>query len=68
MILEFAALSRLTGNPVFEAKAARALAYLWKQRNRGSDLVGQVINVESGDWVRFGEWIAVCVCVIVRVG
>ncbi|KAF6776193.1 hypothetical protein AHF37_04001 [Paragonimus kellicotti] len=52
MILEFAALSRLTGNPVYEDKAARAMAALWKQRNRHSDLMGRVINVHSGDWVR----------------
>ncbi|TGZ61898.1 hypothetical protein CRM22_007738 [Opisthorchis felineus] len=51
MILEFAALSRLTGNPVYEEKAVRAMAYLWKQRSRYSDLVGRVINVHSGDWV-----------------
>ncbi|KAF7232634.1 hypothetical protein EG68_08520 [Paragonimus skrjabini miyazakii] len=52
MILEFAALSRLTGNPIYEDKAARAMAALWKQRNRHSDLMGRVINVHSGDWVR----------------
>ncbi|KAF5394676.1 alpha-1 2-Mannosidase [Paragonimus heterotremus] len=52
MILEFAALSRLSGNPIYEDKAARAMAALWKQRNRHSDLMGRVINVHSGDWVR----------------
>ncbi|TNN07273.1 ER degradation-enhancing alpha-mannosidase-like protein [Schistosoma japonicum] len=52
MILEFAALSRLTGNPIFERKAAKAMAFLWKQRNRYSDLVGRVINVRNGDWIR----------------
>ncbi|CAG2121359.1 unnamed protein product, partial [Medioppia subpectinata] len=35
MILEFAALSRLTGDPIFE-----------------SDLVGNVINIHTGDWIR----------------
>ncbi|XP_076062740.1 ER degradation enhancer, mannosidase alpha-like 2 isoform X2 [Oratosquilla oratoria] len=52
IILEFAALSRLTGNAVFEEKARQALDYLWGQRHRGSDLVGTVLNVHSGDWVR----------------
>ncbi|CAH8526081.1 unnamed protein product [Schistosoma margrebowiei] len=52
MILEFAALSRLTGNPIYEEKAAKAMAFLWKQRNRFSDLVGRVINVRNGDWIR----------------
>lgn len=51
MILEFATLSRLTGNFVFEEKAAKAMAYLWKKRNHYSDLVGRVINVQNGDWV-----------------
>ncbi|BHF57825.1 ER degradation-enhancing alpha-mannosidase-like protein 3 [Sparganum proliferum] len=52
MILEFATLSRLTGNPIYEQKAARAMSYIWKQRNRFSDLVGTVINIHNGEWVR----------------
>ncbi|XP_052222559.1 ER degradation-enhancing alpha-mannosidase-like protein 3 isoform X2 [Dreissena polymorpha] len=52
MILEFAALSRLTGDPVFEEKAHRAMDYLWNQRHRSSDLVGTVINIHNGDWIR----------------
>ncbi|XP_022658502.1 ER degradation-enhancing alpha-mannosidase-like protein 3 isoform X3 [Varroa destructor] len=52
MLLELAALSRLTGESVFEAKARKAMDYLWLQRHRSSDLVGTVINVNSGDWVR----------------
>ncbi|XP_074655390.1 ER degradation-enhancing alpha-mannosidase-like protein 3 [Tubulanus polymorphus] len=52
IILEFAALSRMTGDPTFEAKAKKALNYLWEQRHRQSDLVGTVINIHSGDWVR----------------
>ncbi|XP_013410310.1 ER degradation-enhancing alpha-mannosidase-like protein 3 isoform X4 [Lingula anatina] len=52
MILEFAALSRLTGDPIFEEKAHKAMEFLWKQRHRSSDLVGTVINIHNGDWVR----------------
>ncbi|KAK1155812.1 ER degradation-enhancing alpha-mannosidase-like protein 3 [Acipenser oxyrinchus oxyrinchus] len=52
MILEFAALSRLSGEPVFERHARRALDVLWEKRQRGSDLVGTVINIHNGDWVR----------------
>ncbi|KAK7089469.1 hypothetical protein V1264_024679 [Littorina saxatilis] len=52
MILEFAALSRLTGIPIYEEKARRAMDYLWQQRHRGSDLMGTIINVHSGDWIR----------------
>ncbi|XP_064616048.1 ER degradation-enhancing alpha-mannosidase-like protein 3 [Liolophura sinensis] len=52
MILEFAALSRLTGDPVFEEKARKAMDFIWRQRHRSTDLVGTVINIHSGDWVR----------------
>ncbi|XP_036384113.1 ER degradation-enhancing alpha-mannosidase-like protein 3 [Megalops cyprinoides] len=52
MILEFAALSRLSGESVFEEHARKALDVLWEKRQRGSDLVGTVINIHSGDWVR----------------
>ncbi|VEL37244.1 unnamed protein product [Protopolystoma xenopodis] len=45
-------MSRLTGNPVYENRAAQAMAVIWRQRNRFSDLVGTVINVHNGDWVR----------------
>eukprot|EP00095_Tigriopus_kingsejongensis_P009960 maker-scaffold17_size721972-snap-gene-1.25 protein:Tk09960 transcript:maker-scaffold17_size721972-snap-gene-1.25-mRNA-1 annotation:"er degradation-enhancing alpha-mannosidase-like 3" len=52
MILEFAALSRLTGEPIFEEKASRAMDVLWSARNRMSNLVGNVLNINTGDWVR----------------
>ena len=52
MILEMAALSRLTGESIFEEKAQKAMDALWKMRHRGTDLMGSVLNVHSGDWVR----------------
>ncbi|RWS13971.1 ER degradation-enhancing alpha-mannosidase-like protein 3 [Dinothrombium tinctorium] len=52
MILEFAALSRLSGEPIFELKARKAMDYLWQQRHRWSDLVGTVLNIHNGDWIR----------------
>lgn len=52
ILLEFAALSRLSGEPIFETKAHGAMDALWKIRHRGSDLMGTVLNVHSGDWVR----------------
>ncbi|XP_061657829.1 ER degradation-enhancing alpha-mannosidase-like protein 3 [Syngnathoides biaculeatus] len=52
MILEFAALSRLSGESVFEEYARKALDVLWERRQRGSDLVGTVINIHNGEWVR----------------
>ena len=29
--------------------------YLWNQRHRSSDLMGTVINIQNGDWIRRGE-------------
>lgn len=52
MILEFAALSRLSGNPEFEKKADLAMDVIWEARNPNTNLVGSVINVETGDWVK----------------
>ncbi|MBI5473265.1 MAG: glycoside hydrolase family 47 protein [Ignavibacteriae bacterium] len=50
-LLEFGTLSKLTGNPIFYDKAKRALVELFKRRSK-TGLVGTVINVESGEWVR----------------
>ncbi len=52
MILEFAALSRLSGEPIFEEKAKKAMDVLWSSRHRQSNLVGNVLNVNTGDWIR----------------
>jgi len=52
MILEFGALSRLTGEAKFELVARRAMDYLWKSRNRASDLIGTILNIHNGDWIR----------------
>ncbi|XP_041862190.1 ER degradation-enhancing alpha-mannosidase-like protein 3 isoform X1 [Melanotaenia boesemani] len=52
IILEFAALSRFTGDPVFEDHARRAMDFLWEKRQRNSNLVGTTINIHSGEWVR----------------
>ncbi|XP_023950871.1 ER degradation-enhancing alpha-mannosidase-like protein 3 [Bicyclus anynana] len=52
MVLEMAALSRLTGQPIFEQKAHKAMDRLWTIRHRSSDLMGSVLNIHNGDWVR----------------
>ncbi|CAN9515603.1 unnamed protein product [Ophioblennius macclurei] len=49
-ILEFATLSRLTGDPVFEEVARRALRALWKTRS-DIGLVGNHIDILSKKWV-----------------
>ncbi|CAL8253232.1 unnamed protein product [Arctogadus glacialis] len=49
-ILEFAALSRLTGDPQFETAARHALLALWDTRSE-IGLVGNHIDVQSRKWV-----------------
>ncbi|KAF7638289.1 alpha-1,2-Mannosidase [Meloidogyne graminicola] len=46
-ILEFGALSRLTGNPHYERVALRALDSLWASRSK-LGLVGNHIDVQTG--------------------
>jgi hypothetical protein len=50
LILEFGTLSKLTNKPVYFAKAKRALVALYERRSK-IGLVGDEINVETGDWV-----------------
>lgn len=52
MLMEFAALSRLTGNPDYELKAHLAMEALWDSRHHINNLVGTVINVHNGQWTR----------------
>ena len=40
LILEFAALSRYTKDPIYEEKARKALDQIWRRRHQGSSLVG----------------------------
>lgn len=49
LILEFGALSRLTGKPVYYDKAKRAMVELYRRRSR-IGLVGSIIDVETGAW------------------
>ena len=50
LILEFGTLSRLTHKPVYFDKAKRAVDELYKRRSK-IGLVGDEINVETGEWV-----------------
>jgi mannosidase alpha-like ER degradation enhancer 2 len=49
LLLEFGTLSKLTGNPIYYDKAKRALVETYKRRSK-IGLVGEWINVESGQW------------------
>lgn len=40
---------------VLQEHARKALDVLWQRRQRGSDLVGTVINIHNEEWVRRGE-------------
>lgn len=44
MILEFAALSRYTKDPIYEEKARKALDQIWVKRHQGTGLVGTGMN------------------------
>ena len=52
LIMEFAALSHYSGDPKYEKAAMKVLEFLWRRKNLATSLVGQVINVENGNWVR----------------
>ena len=49
LLLEFGALSKLTGNPVYYDKAKRALVETYYRRSK-IGLVGEWVNVETGQW------------------
>ena len=49
LLIEFGALSKLTGKPIFYNKAKRALVETYKRRSP-IGLIGTRINVETGKW------------------
>jgi len=49
LILEFGTLSKLTNKPVYFDKAKNALVQLYKRRSK-IGLVGEEINVDTGEW------------------
>ena len=49
LLIEFGTLSKLSGNPVFYDKAKRALVETYNRRSK-IGLVGEWINVETGEW------------------
>ncbi|KAK4843025.1 hypothetical protein QYF36_002963 [Acer negundo] len=50
LILEMGALSRLTGDPIYESVALRALRKLWSMRS-SLNLVGTTLDVTTGQWI-----------------
>jgi Glycosyl hydrolase family 47 len=49
-LLEMGLLSRLSGNPKYEVAAYKALKSLWERRSR-LNLVGSLIDVQTGKWI-----------------
>jgi mannosidase alpha-like ER degradation enhancer 1 len=50
LVLEFGVLSRLTGDPIYENAAKTALKAVW-QRRSNIDLLGNVIDIQTGQWI-----------------
>jgi hypothetical protein len=48
-LLEWGTLSKLTGNPVYYQKAKKAIQVLFQKRSK-HNLLGTIINVETGIW------------------
>ena len=51
LLVEFAMMSRLLGDPVYEGVARRAMRSLYSLRNRDTGLVGNSMDVNTGEWV-----------------
>lgn len=49
LLIEFGTLSKLTGKPIYYEKAKKALVETYKRRSK-IGLVGENINVETGEW------------------
>jgi len=50
LLLEFTLLSRLLGDPTYELYARRAVLGLYNRRNLTTGLLGNVIDVHTGEW------------------
>lgn len=51
LLLEFGVLSHLLKNPLYENVARRATQALWNLRAKDTGLLGNVIDIETGEWV-----------------
>uniref|UniRef100_A0A672T4P8 alpha-1,2-Mannosidase n=1 Tax=Sinocyclocheilus grahami TaxID=75366 RepID=A0A672T4P8_SINGR len=51
LLVEFGILSRLIGDSTFEWVARRAVKALWKLRSNETGLLGNVVNIQTGQWV-----------------
>ncbi|KAM3915620.1 ER degradation-enhancing alpha-mannosidase-like protein 1 [Leptodactylus fuscus] len=51
LLVEFGILSRLLGDSTFEWVARRAVRALWNLRNNNTGLLGNVVDIQTGQWV-----------------
>ncbi|XP_064632448.1 ER degradation-enhancing alpha-mannosidase-like protein 1 [Lineus longissimus] len=51
LMLEFGLLSFLLNDPTYASMAKRALEAVWKFKSNVTGLVGNVINIQTGQWV-----------------
>ncbi|XP_038863645.1 ER degradation-enhancing alpha-mannosidase-like protein 1 [Salvelinus namaycush] len=51
LLVEFGILSRLIGDSTFEWVARRAVRALWNLRSNETGLLGNVVNIQTGQWV-----------------
>ncbi|XP_063797356.1 ER degradation-enhancing alpha-mannosidase-like protein 1 isoform X2 [Pseudophryne corroboree] len=51
LLVEFGILSRLLGDSTFEWMARRAVRALWGLRNNNTGLLGNVVDIQTGQWV-----------------
>uniref|UniRef100_A0A672GUM2 alpha-1,2-Mannosidase n=1 Tax=Salarias fasciatus TaxID=181472 RepID=A0A672GUM2_SALFA len=51
LLVEFGILSRLIGDSTFEWVARRAVRALWSLRSNQTGLLGNVVNIQTGQWV-----------------
>ena len=49
--LEFILLSRLINDPIYEIYVRRAVKNLFKYRNKATGLLGNVIDINTGEWL-----------------
>ena len=51
LLLEFGLLSRLTGDPIYEIVARKAIDVLYEKRDNLTGLFGNEIHVRTGEWL-----------------
>lgn len=51
LLLEFGILGRLLSDPTLEGIARKSLQAIWDLRSNSTGLLGNVVNIETGEWV-----------------